>query len=127
MDGAAVVAPDELAGPDAPGDVPYHECLVIGAGLCGIYQLYRLRELGVDVHVVDRNGGPGGTWFQNRYPGCRFDSESYSYGYSFSKELLEEWHWKERFSSQPENLKYLNHVADKFDLRPYMQFNQRVT
>ena len=68
----------------------------------------------------------GGTWYWNRYPGCRFDSESYTYGYSFSKELLDEWHWKERFSGQPENLRYLNYVADKFDLRKHMQFNCKV-
>ncbi|HKU98191.1 MAG TPA: NAD(P)/FAD-dependent oxidoreductase, partial [Vineibacter sp.] len=67
-----------------------------------------------------------GTWYWNRYPGARFDSESYTYGYSFSRELLDEWHWKEKFSGQPENLRYLNHVADKFDLRKYMQFNCRV-
>ena len=68
----------------------------------------------------------GGTWYWNRYPGCRFDSESYTYGFSFSRELLDEWHWKERFSGQPENLRYLNYVADKFDLRKHMQFNCKV-
>ena len=64
----------------------------------------------------------GGTWYWNRYPGARFDSESITYGYSFSEELLQEWDWKERFSGQPENLRYLNYVADKFDLRKHMQF-----
>ena len=64
----------------------------------------------------------GGTWFWNRYPGARFDSESITYGYSFSEELLQEWDWKERFSGQPENLRYLNYVAEKFDLRRHMQF-----
>ena len=68
----------------------------------------------------------GGTWYWNRYPGARFDSESYTYGYSFSRELLDEWHWKERFSSQPENLRYLNYVADKFELRRHMRFDCRV-
>ena len=67
-----------------------------------------------------------GTWFWNRYPGARFDSESYTYGYSFSRELLDEWHWKERFSGQPENLRYLNYVAAKFGLREHMQFNCRI-
>ena len=76
--------------------------------------------------VLEASGDLGGTWYGNRYPGSRFDSESYTYGYSFSKELLNEWHWKERFSSQPENLRYLNYVADKFDLRKYMQFNCKV-
>ena len=76
--------------------------------------------------MLDAAGDLGGTWYWNRYPGARFDSESYTYGFSFSKELLNEWHWKERFSSQPENLRYLNYVADKFDLRKYMQFNCKV-
>jgi len=109
------------------GEVPYHECLVVGAGLCGIYQLHRLRELGADVRGVDRNAGPGGTWFQNRYPGCRFDSESYSYGYSFSKELLQEWDWTEHFAPQPETLRYLEHVTDRFELREDMEFECTVT
>src|SRR5213596_4207856 len=91
-----------------------------------MYQLYRLRELGLRVRVLEAGTNVGGTWYWNRYPGARFDSESYTYGYSFSKELLKEWHWKERFSAQPENLRYLNYVADKFDLRKYMQFNCKV-
>ena len=69
----------------------------------------------------------GGTWYWNRYPGARFDSESYTYGYSFSEELLQEWDWKEHYSGQPENERYLNYVADKFDLRRDIQFNARVT
>lgn len=104
----------------------HYEVIVIGAGVAGIYQIKRLSDLGVDATVLDAVGGLGGTWYQNRYPGARFDSESYTYGYSFSKEVLNEWHWKERFSSQPENLRYLNFVADKFDLRKYMQFNCKV-
>ena len=107
--------------------IPQHEVIIIGAGVGGIYQLYRLVELGVNVTVLEGAADLGGTWYHNRYPGCRFDSESYTYGYSFSQELLNEWHWKERFSSQPENLRYLNYVADKFDLRKYMQFNCLVT
>lgn len=103
-----------------------HEVVIIGAGMCGIYQLYRLVELGVDVSVLEGSAGLGGTWYWNRYPGCRFDSESYTYGFSFSKELLEEWHWKERFSGQPENLRYVNYVADKFDLRKHIQFNSKI-
>jgi|LNFM01.1.fsa_nt_gb cation diffusion facilitator CzcD-associated flavoprotein CzcO len=105
---------------------PDFEVIVIGAGVAGLYQLYRLRERGIPTTVVDAAADLGGTWYHNRYPGCRFDSESYTYGYSFSKELLNEWHWKERFSSQPENLRYLNYVADKFDLRRDMQFNHKV-
>ena len=90
------------------------------------YQIKRLADLGIDATVLDSAPDLGGTWYWNRYPGCRFDSESYTYGFSFSKELLDEWHWKERFSGQPENLRYLNYVADKFDLRKYMQFNCKV-
>ncbi|HZD26439.1 MAG TPA: NAD(P)/FAD-dependent oxidoreductase [Alphaproteobacteria bacterium] len=105
---------------------PDYEVIIIGAGVAGIYQIKRLVDLGVKATVLDSAGDLGGTWYWNRYPGCRFDSESYTYGYSFSRELLDEWHWKERFSSQPENLKYLNFVADKFDLRKHLQFNCQV-
>ena len=103
-----------------------YEVIVIGAGVAGIYQIKLLSDLGIDATVLESAADLGGTWYGNRYPGARFDSESYTYGYSFSKELLNEWHWKERFSSQPENLRYLNYVAEKFDLRKYMQFNCRV-
>ena len=101
----------------------HYEAIVVGAGVAGIYQIKLLSDLGIDATVLDTAGDLGGTWYRNRYPGARFDSESYTYGYSFSRELLNEWHWKERFSSQPENLRYLNYVADKFDLRRYMQFH----
>jgi len=104
----------------------HFEVIVVGAGVAGIYQIKRLADLGIDATMLDSAGDLGGTWYWNRYPGCRFDSESYTYGFSFSKELLDEWHWKERFSSQPENLRYLNYVADKFDLRKHMQFNCKV-
>ncbi|MEZ5235174.1 MAG: NAD(P)/FAD-dependent oxidoreductase [Acidimicrobiales bacterium] len=99
---------------------------MLGAGVSGIYQIKRLVDLGVDAIVLEADDDLGGTWYRNRYPGARFDSESYTYGYSFSKELLDEWHWTERFSPQPENLRYLNYVADKFDLRRHMVFNARV-
>jgi len=109
------------------GDVKTHyEVIVVGAGVAGIYQIKRLADLGIDATVLESAPDLGGTWYWNRYPGCRFDSESYTYGFSFSRELLDEWHWKERFSSQPENLRYLNYVADKFDLRKHMQFNCKV-
>jgi len=104
----------------------HYEVIVIGAGVAGLYQIKRLADLGIEATVLEAGGDLGGTWYWNRYPGARFDSESYTYGYSFSRELLDEWHWKERFSGQPENLRYLNHVADRFDLRKYMQFNVRV-
>ena len=102
------------------------DAVVIGAGVSGLYQLYKLRELGLKVRVFETGTGIGGTWYWNRYPGARFDSESYSYGYSFSQELLEEWNWDERFASQPETERYLNYVADKFDLRRDIQFRSRV-
>ncbi len=104
----------------------FHEVVVLGAGVSGIYQIKRLVDLGVDAVLLEADDDLGGTWYRNRYPGARFDSESYTYGYSFSRELLDEWHWKERFSAQPENLRYLNYVAEKFDLRRHMTFNVRV-
>nr|WP_028343672.1 NAD(P)/FAD-dependent oxidoreductase [Bradyrhizobium elkanii] len=104
-----------------------YDVIIIGAGLSGMYQLYRLRELGLSARVFEAGTGVGGTWYWNRYPGARFDSESYSYGYSFSKELLEEWEWSEHFAGQPETLRYCNYVADKFDLRRDIQLESRVT
>ena len=103
-----------------------YDAIIIGAGMSGMYQLYRLRELGMRVRVFEAGTGVGGTWYWNRYPGARFDSESYSYGYSFSQELLDEWDWSEHFAGQPETLRYLNYVADKFDLRRDIQFRSRV-
>ena len=108
------------------GSLDQYDAVIIGAGIAGLYQLIRLRELGLSVRVYEAGSGVGGTWYWNRYPGARFDSESYSYGYSFSKELLQEWEWKEHFSGQPENERYLNYVADKFDLRRDIQFNARI-
>lgn len=103
-----------------------YEAIVVGAGVAGIYQIKRLTDLGINATVLEMDSDLGGTWWNNRYPGARFDSESESYGYSWSKEVLDEWNWTERFSPQPETLKYLNYVADKFNLRQYMQFNIRV-
>src|SRR4051812_11334042 len=103
------------------------DAIIIGAGVSGLYQLYKLRELGLKARVFEAGTGVGGTWYWNRYPGARFDSESWTYGYSFSEELLEEWHWEEHFAAQPETERYLNYVADKFDLRRNIQFNSRVT
>ena len=102
------------------------DAIIIGAGIAGLYELYRLRELGLSVRVYETGTGVGGTWYWNRYPGARFDSESYTYGYSFSEELLQEWDWKEHFAGQPETERYLNHVADKFDLRRDIQFSTRI-
>jgi cation diffusion facilitator CzcD-associated flavoprotein CzcO len=106
--------------------VPDYDAIIIGAGMSGLYQLYRSRELSMKVRVFEAGTNVGGTWYWNRYPGARFDSESYSYGYSFSKELLAEWEWSEHFAGQPETLRYLNYVADKFDLRRDIQFRSRV-
>ncbi|HAX06103.1 MAG TPA: cyclohexanone monooxygenase, partial [Acidimicrobiaceae bacterium] len=103
-----------------------YEVIVVGAGVAGIYQIKRLTDMGIKATVLEADPDLGGTWYNNRDPGARFDSESYTYGYSFSREVLDEWDWKEMFSGQPENLKYLNFVADKFDLREHMQFNCRV-
>src|SRR6266446_4576451 len=107
-------------------EVKQFDVIIIGAGVTGLYQLYCLRELGLSVRCFEDGSGVGGTWYWNRYPGARFDSESYTYGYSFSEELLQEWDWKEHYSGQPENEKYLNYVADKFNLRPNIQLNSRV-
>ena len=108
------------------GDVEEYDVLIIGAGVTGLYSLYRFRELGFSVRAFEDASGVGGTWYWNRYPGARFDSESYTYGYSFSEDLLQEWDWKELYSGQPENERYLNHVADKFDLRRHIRFDSRV-
>lgn len=106
--------------------IEQYDALVIGAGVSGLYHLYRLLKLGLSARIYEAGGGVGGTWYWNRYPGARFDSESYSYAYSWSEELLQEWDWKEHFSAQPETESYLNHVADKFDLRRHIQFNARI-
>lgn len=112
---------------DAVSPPPHrYEAIVIGAGMCGVYQLYRLRELGMDVLLLEAGDEPGGTWYWNRYPGARFDSESYTYAYSFSEELLGEWDWTERFAAQAEIFGYINHVVDKFGLRTRMRFGATV-
>src|SRR6202795_2891953 len=105
----------------------HYEVIVIGAGVAGIYQIKRLADLGVDATVLDAAGDLGGTWYWNRYPGARFDSESYTYGYSFSQGLLEGWNWADRVASQAETERYLKYVADKCDLHRDIQFNSRVT
>ena len=103
------------------------DAVIIGAGFSGLYSLHRLRDdLGLKVRAFDAAEDIGGTWFWNRYPGARCDIESYWYSYSFDKDLQKEWTWKEQFSDQPEILRYLNHVADRFDLRRDIQCNTRV-
>ncbi len=103
------------------------DVLVVGAGITGIYQLHRAREVGFSALLLESGDGVGGTWYWNRYPGARFDSESYTYAYLFSKELFEEWKWNEHFAEQPEIERYLNHVVDRFDLRRHMRFGAKVT
>ena len=106
---------------------PDFDAIVIGAGFAGLGMLRRLRDdLGMSVQVYEAGGGVGGTWYWNRYPGARCDSESYVYCFSFSKELLQDWDWSGKYPEQPEILTYLNHVADRFDLRRNIQFNTRV-
>jgi cation diffusion facilitator CzcD-associated flavoprotein CzcO len=103
------------------------DALVIGAGFSGLYQLLCLRDrLGLSVQVLEAGAGVGGTWYWNRYPGARCDSESHSYCYSFSDVLMREWEWSERYPGPPEILRYLNHVADRFDLKRDIRFNTRV-
>jgi cation diffusion facilitator CzcD-associated flavoprotein CzcO len=104
------------------------DAVVIGAGFSGLYMLHRLRNmLGLSVRLYERGDGVGGTWYWNRYPGARCDSEAYIYCYSFDKDLLQEWEWSGKYPEQPEILRYLNHVADRFDLRRDIQLNTRVT
>ena len=102
------------------------DAVVIGAGFAGLRALYRLREMGKKVAVLEAGGGVGGVWYHNGYPGARCDVESYDYSYSFSPELEQEWCWTERYATQPEILRYINHVADRFDLRKDINFNTRM-
>jgi cyclohexanone monooxygenase len=103
------------------------DVVIVGAGFAGMYMLHRLRGLGMSARVFEAGSGVGGTWYWNRYPGARCDVESMQYSYSFSPELEQDWQWSELFSSQPEILRYANHVADRFDLRRDIQFDTRVT
>ena len=102
------------------------DAVIIGAGIAGLYQLYRLRDE-LKVKVVEAGDSVGGTWYWNRYPGARVDSPSHIYQYWFSKELNDEWSWSERYPAQAETERYLNFVADRFDLRKDIQFKTSVT
>ena len=112
------------AGAEASGAF---DAVIVGAGLAGLYMLHRLRQVGLSARVYEAGSGVGGTWHWNRYPGARCDVESMDYSYSFSDELQQEWTWTERYASQPEILRYINHVADRFDLRRDVQLSTRVT
>jgi len=117
----------EAPSPRAPADETF-DALVIGAGFAGLYQLHALRDrLGLSVRVLEAADGVGGTWWWNRYPGARCDSESHAYAFYFSDDLLQSWDWSERYPQQPEILRYLNHVADRLDLKRDITFNARVT
>src|SRR5579862_1733958 len=103
------------------------DAIVVGGGLAGLYALYRLRKIGLTARAFEAGSGVGGTWFWNRYPGARCDVESMEYSYAFDEDLQQEWHWPERYGTQPEILRYINHVADRFDLRRDVILNTRVT
>src|SRR5215468_5822003 len=104
------------------------DAIVVGAGFAGLYMLHSLRKLGLSVRVYEQGGGVGGTWYWNRYPGARCDSESVYYMFTdhMSEEILGEWNWSERYAAQPEILRYLEFVTDQMDLRRDIQFNARV-
>ena len=99
------------------------DLLIVGAGFAGLYMLYKARQIGLNARVIEAGGGVGGTWYFNRYPGARVDIQSMEYSYSFSEELQQEWRWSERYASQPELLRYANHVADRFGLRDGIELN----
>src|SRR6266436_7075781 len=105
---------------------PDFDVVIVGAGFSGLQMLQHVRDLGLSVRVFEAGGDVGGTWYWNRYPGARCDAESLEYSYQFSDELQQEWDWTERFAAQPEILRYINHVADRFDLRRDIQFGTRV-
>lgn len=116
----------ELEGATRESLLADYDVIVVGAGFAGMYALYRFRQLGVSVRVFEMGDGVGGTWYWNRYPGARVDVESMSYSMSFSKEMEQEWSWSNFYSSQPELLRYANHIADRFDLRRDIQFETAV-
>src|SRR5438105_3482884 len=111
-----------------PSSTADFDAVIVGAGFSGLYMLYRARDvLGLSVRAYEAGDGVGGTWYWNRYPGARCDSESFYYSYSFSEELQQEWDWSTKYPEQPEILSYLEHVADRFDLRRDIELSTRVT
>jgi acetone monooxygenase len=118
---------DTLEGSTTSAGDTHFDAIVVGAGFAGMYQLHRLREMGLKVRTFEAASAIGGTWYWNCYPGARVDSQSYIYQYWFSDELLRDWNWSERFPSQAETERYLNFVADRLDLRKDIRFDTRVT
>ena len=118
------VSSSTTANKPRPSDV---DVVIVGAGFSGLYLLHKMRAQGLSTRVFENASDVGGTWYWNRYPGARCDVESMQYSYSFSEELQQEWHWSERFSAQPEILRYAEHVAERFDLRRDIQFDTQVT
>ena len=111
----------------APAPSASHlDALIIGAGVSGLYQLYCLKQLGIRVKIFEAGDGVGGTWYWNRYPGARVDIESLEYSYAFDPQLQDDWRWSERYATQGELLRYVDHVADRFDLRRDIALNTRV-
>jgi len=104
-----------------------YDAVIVGAGFAGMYMLFKLRKMGLSVLVFEAGADLGGTWYWNRYPGARCDVESMQYSYQFDEELQQEWEWSERYATQPEILKYIDHVAKKFNLRSDIRFNTKVT
>lgn len=121
---SGISRPDATRDQAAPDRV---DVVIVGAGFAGLYAIYRMRELGLSLRCFEAGDGVGGTWFWNRYPGARCDVESLDYSYSFSNELQQDWKWSHRYADQPEILAYLEHVADRFDLRSHIRFETRVT
>ena len=119
-----VISIDNQDGPEVGKS---YDAVVVGAGFAGLYALYCLRKMGFTARAYETGDDVGGTWYWNRYPGCRCDIESMQYSYSFSEDLDQEWTWSERYAPQPEILAYARHVADKFDLRRDIRFETRVT
>lgn len=103
-----------------------YDVLIIGAGLSGIYSVHRMTELGLRTRILEAGSDVGGTWFWNRYPGARFDSESYTYNLFFSDEVNKDWKWSEHFAPQAETLRYIEFLCDRLDLKKHMQFNTKV-
>ena len=110
----------------SPAKTQTLDALIVGAGFAGLYMLHRFKQLGLNARILEAGGGVGGTWYWNRYPGARCDIPSLQYSYQFSPELEQEWEWKERYAAQPEIMAYAEHVVERFNLGPDIQFDTPV-